>query len=33
MHKDYAEQFVPGYDKSLPVSAVNDWANLVKQYL
>jgi len=33
MNKDYADQFVPGYDKSLPVAAVNDWANLVKQYL
>ena len=33
MKKDYAEQFVPGYDKNLPVAAVNDWANLVKQYL
>ena len=33
MKKDYAEQFVLGYDKNLPVSAVNDWANLVKQYL
>jgi hypothetical protein len=33
MKKDYAEQFVLGYDKSLPVAAVNDWANLVKQYL
>jgi hypothetical protein len=33
MNKDYTDQFVPGYDKSLPVAAVDDWANLVKQYL
>jgi hypothetical protein len=33
MKKDYAEQFVLGYDKNLPVAAVNNWANLVKQYL
>ena len=33
MNKDYTDQFVPGYDKSLPVAAVDDWANLVKKYL
>ena len=33
MQKQYGDQFVPGYDKSLPVAAVNDWANLVKQQL
>jgi len=33
MNKEYADQFVLGYDKSLPVAAVDDWANLVKQYL
>ena len=33
MQKKYGDQFVPGYDKSLPVTAVNDWADLVKQYL
>jgi hypothetical protein len=33
MNKNYVDQFVLGYDKSLPVAAVNNWANLVKQYL
>jgi hypothetical protein len=33
MQKRYGDQFVPGYDKSLPVAAVDDWANLVKQQL
>ena len=33
MQKKYGDQFVLGYDKSLPVAAVNDWADLVKQYL
>ena len=33
MNKEYADQFVLGYDKSLPVAAVDDWASLVKQYL
>lgn len=33
MQKKYGAQFEPGYDKSLPVAAVNDWADLVKQYL
>lgn len=33
MQKIYGDQFVPGYDKSLPVAAVSDWADLVKRYL
>lgn len=33
MQKEHGAQFEPGYDKSLPVAAVSDWADLVKKYL
>lgn len=33
MQDKYSEQFLPGYDRSLPMEAVDDWAQLVKKYL
>lgn len=33
MQNSFAAQFLPGYDRSLPVAAVDDWAQLVKKYL
>lgn len=33
MQHNHAAQFLPGYDRSLPVAAVDDWALLVKKYL
>lgn len=33
MQDKYSEQFLPGYDRNLPIAAVDDWAQLVKKYL